>query len=80
MLLQWLCGCWINEKLGQTQSNIILGLLLLIFRCLLIEGNIFVFDDLALFWPESTFLACLPTCRVVEIVVIKTASPIGRFG
>ena len=30
------------------------------FRCLLIEGNNFVFDDLALSWPESTFLACLP--------------------
>ena len=23
-------------------------------------GNNFVFDDLALSWPESTFLACLP--------------------
>ena len=32
------------------------------FRCLLIERKNFVFDDLTLSWPESTFLAGLPAC------------------
>ena len=32
------------------------------FWCTFIEINNFVFDDLALTWPESTFLACLPAC------------------
>ena len=27
MLIWMLCGCWINEKLAPTQSDIILGLL-----------------------------------------------------
>ena len=54
------------------------------FLCIFIERENFVFDDPALSWPESTFLACLAgwlaACRVVEIVVIKPASPIGGFG
>ena len=42
-----------------------------------ISGKL-VFDEIALFWPESFFLlACLPADRVVEFVMIIQTSPNG---